>query len=1257
MKRPLLILGVLFIALFLVRGAEYVLEKTLDRQLPALLTEALGLPVRIAPLRADIITLTATTDRFEMGPPDRLSVDVKEVRVSLDWSDLLSGEIRLVTVAGAELMLDVSAWPEGDGSPAEDFADLEQWLPTMLDINLLRYRPADGVETEFHQARWRRSDHEKASLAWQSRFPAGTLDVDIDLASLDDLLWLRSFDASITLATDHEDIPVSELSLKISPASKRAYTVDAKGQLAGMGLTVSASGSESWSLPDRSRTEVETALVKNIQEVVSLIFADGVEDGYQRELAAAVPVLDLPRHDAVMNIGELQFGPAMLHDIGFKLTTSGNFLAATKITASGLYGDLLGSAAIASEGEQWDVALSADLKARQADLGLLSRYVNSEWFAREGRIRLKTRGASWAALLDELTGDLRLNGLYRGSEETPLQFSARLDGSPDRFALEQIELQMGNSKIAGQLDASTRGNRFINLQASADTVDVRFLLAGEDEPTSPGIAIPTFLAWLPDYRLGLDLKADALLLPSFRFEEVSAALDRGAETGELKIAMRDASSGSIQFDLGYEATQRDSVQASLQIGLDKAQLSELFRLGPGALDLRTSGTIELEVEAGTVKEVFTDSSGLAQLDIELREDGDWSRAGRENENIRFNGQTRLAVEGDRIVGIQLEQIDIESLEQDLTGSLSLIATRDPVMVADLTSERLNIDTITDWIPESPAAADEKGVLDFLRDTTAGQVKLHVDRLTWMDRNFDDLVVELDSKPGFFSVENLGFEYRDAAVAGGLTLVWDDERTARLDASASINNLRMLEILDIEEQRIRDNLGAPLAGNLRLKGSGQTLQELLAALDGELLLDSTDDAEQNPERLDITFVRQVDGGQINFRQLKLAGSELQGSLKTTLGSPTHYDLQLAGGTLDLTPWELAQKPTTNNGDQNPNMMEQTAATARGLLGFAAQVLGRKDRPTEAEERIFNSAPLDLNPLRENSLSVRGSLGRLYSGALVAEDLEIDLDLGDGMITLAAKAAQANGGPVVLNAAFDGNATPYALSLDAKGEGFHKSPAQANYPTSLHGILSSNGGSEAELAANLNGQIFIELGRGPVDYGGLNFLTADVATSMIRTLIPGAKDRPPEVRCGVSFMQIQDGVGITPFGYAVQTRSANLLGGVEVNLVEETIRVRFRSRSRQGAGISIGNTFASTVELAGPLGDPRIVPNTPGLLFRGWAAFMTAGLSVLGESVMNRVLASEDPCRPVRQQIQAQVCNTDQVLASSPLACPNTAAATP
>jgi hypothetical protein len=207
-----------------------------------------------------------------------------------------------------------------------------------------------------------------------------------------------------------------------------------------------------------------------------------------------------------------------------------------------------------------------------------------------------------------------------------------------------------------------------------------------------------------------------------------------------------------------------------------------------------------------------------------------------------------------------------------------------------------------------------------------------------------------------------------------------------------------------------------------------------------------------------------------------------------------------------------------------------------------------------------------------------------------------------------------------------------------------------PRSGYVAISSQGENQAELAANVSGAVYLEIGAGPLDYSKLMLLTADVATSAFHTLIPGVDKQQQQLECAVTLGIFKDGIGVTPYGYAARTGQANLVGHIELNLQKEILHMNFSSSSRHGMGISVGNVFSNTVEIEGPLTDPKIIPNTTGLLWRSWAAVLTGGLSVVGESVLKRALASENPCDSVQKHMRKKFCGTPEATGAPALVCP-------
>jgi hypothetical protein len=200
------------------------------------------------------------------------------------------------------------------------------------------------------------------------------------------------------------------------------------------------------------------------------------------------------------------------------------------------------------------------------------------------------------------------------------------------------------------------------------------------------------------------------------------------------------------------------------------------------------------------------------------------------------------------------------------------------------------------------------------------------------------------------------------------------------------------------------------------------------------------------------------------------------------------------------------------------------------------------------------------------------------------------------------------------------------------------------------LKSRGNSQAELAANASGLIFLELGAGPFNDANSALLTASLLTTMFQTLIPGINRQQHQMECGTTVALFENGKGNTPFGFAARTNQANLLGGMSVDLGKETLEMNIDARGRQGLGIDMGTIFSNTVQIRGRLNNPKMVPNPTGLALRTWAAVSTGGLSILGETLLKRVWASDNPCTSVKRIMVERLCPTNPIAASSQMVCP-------
>lgn len=1252
MKRLFLVISLVIIAAAVVGSVDFIVQRSLDRYLPPLLTRELGLPVTLAPIRADTLTLTARTDRLQMGPDSDPAVVATNVSVSLNWRDLLSGEIRLITATGDDLRLKISSWPSSEDPLPTDYHFLDPWLPRSIDLEQMHYIFEDGGTWTIEQGQWRRSADGSADLAWHEQRPAGSFDMEVALASLVDFLGLKEFDSTVTLSVAGESLPDSNFKLQIAPATEAAYALTLAGSVAGMQIESSGSGKQAWAWPTESSSHIKSLYPARVAELVKLFVADGVEDDLEQELQRPLPTLALPFHRGTLKIDEIRVDDEMVHDNEIEFLADGPLLAVTDIKLKGPSGKLRGAAAVVSNNSGWEVAVGADIATRQEDVSLLDRYLEADWFLSAGMIRMKSSGSAWGELLDGMTGLAELEGSHHGAQTTPIKFNAQLGGSPQEFSLENIALQLGDSVVNGEVHFSGGAERKLHIRAEGNDLDLRFLFGEEDTDPHPGVPVPEYLALFPGIDVAWDVDIKGMKLPSFELAEVTYDLSRGSREGHLKLTGTGMQRGKVQLQLDYKTPDSGPTPVTMAIDLERVDLPRVFGQGGSSLDTRTSGRVSFSSSGNDVKEVFEALQGRADLDVEVRDDNDWARAAKAVESLKISGLSNLIIRGDHILGVEIDKIDIASTEQDISGNISIAVDRPKFLIATLDSSHFNLARVLDWLPEVKEASKDKDMLAVLRELNTARLDISISELLWFEEALTDFELRLESGPDRFDVSRLDFRYPGAQVRSKAELTWQGD-TATLAASGQLTSVGIEQF--VEHDRLPESGASPdnMEGDFKLQGSGKTLEDVVAGLSGHIeLAGKPRPAGQKtpPPELDIDLQRVEHGMSANVNKLVLAGSDLKGIVYFAEKPRRQVDIKLDGGVLDLEPWELQSRQDKEDKKEKPDARERATRFIGEFLSAPARIFGDDGEVTEPGDRIFSAEPLDLESLQSWDLSVKGKLDKLNSTLGEARGLDIDLQLDHGVLEGRADASYLNGGNGLANLHFDSTATPPTLKGELLLRDTHGNREQSTYPRSAHAKFDSSGSSVAELAGNLNGMGFLEAGKGPIDYGRLTFITTDVATRMFRTLIPGAKDRQPELQCAIALFQSTEGKVITPYGYAARTRTANLLGGIEVDLKKEQITLRFQSRSREGVGLSVGNAFSGSVDIAGPLRAPRIVPNTPGLLFRGWAAFMTGGLSVIGESMFNRALASSNPCDDIRKEIRKDLCKSTQPLNDSQIACP-------
>ncbi|MEZ5572046.1 MAG: hypothetical protein R3E64_08485 [Halioglobus sp.] len=682
-------------------------------------------------------------------------------------------------------------------------------------------------------------------------------------------------------------------------------------------------------------------------------------------------------------------------------------------------------------------------------------------------------------------------------------------------------------------------------------------------------------------------------------------------------------------------------------------IPDMFRQ-QGLLYSRSSGSMNFSGRGKGMSNVFKAMQGESKLSVTVRPDNDWQRTSAAQEVLSFSGNSHLVMNDDRIIGVEIDKLAIDSIDQDLTGNVSLVSGRAPWLVANLESRRLNINSLLDLLPKSTDDATDSALLPSLRKLGAAQLSLQVKSLLAYEIPLSDVSLEISSGPDMLTVTQFDFVTDEGSLKSGGKISWKGT-SANLEVEAQLASIDLDQFLISSE----DFEHVPVSGSGRLLSEGSTTAELLGNLTGYIDLKASDPKPGDPllERraLSMKATRVEDGIHGEISQFLWGESELSGSVLYRRTTPPSVDIKIHSGTVSLLPWEkdfLSTDKKASTEKRGATLGSAARASAKfvgDLLLTPLRFLADDDK-SRAGTKLFSREPLPLDALNEFNMQFSGQLDSLLSTEITAQQLIFEGSIRKGLLALQGSSGKLSEGKGEIKLAIDATAKPPNFELTSSFTNVKGLTGQNTYPRSGFVSLQSKGRSEAEVAANTNGLIYLELGKGPFDYANSALLTTNIASSVFQTLIPGIEREQPTIDCGVTVALFQDGKGVTPYGFAARTNQANLLGRVHVDLGNETIQMSLDSRGRKGVGISVGSIFSNTIQIKGPLTNPSIVPDTTGLAWRGWAAFMTGGLSILGESVIKRVLATENPCTSTKETIVKDLCPKNTIAASSPMVCP-------
>jgi len=298
---------------------------------------------------------------------------------------------------------------------------------------------------------------------------------------------------------------------------------------------------------------------------------------------------------------------------------------------------------------------------------------------------------------------------------------------------------------------------------------------------------------------------------------------------------------------------------------------------------------------------------------------------------------------------------------------------------------------------------------------------------------------------------------------------------------------------------------------------------------------------------------------------------------------------------------------------------------------------KGRKANGDGRVFPAEPLPVGLLKGWDADLALRAARLDVQGVRFTDASADLHLAGGRLSLKPMHAFLAGGQMEGEAVLDVAGTQPDLSLRASARAVDLgavlkalgvealSGGRSDARLDLHG----RGESVRALMASANGETVVSVGEGRLRNETLDWAAGDLLVQVAGALNPLGKSEPATpLSCAALRFTVHDGVATAQRGIAVETAKVQVVGSGTVDLRDEALNITATPRPRGGIGVSLGAPLVGATRLGGTLAAPTMTLDEVGAAHAAvsaGAAVMTGGLSLVGETLLDRLTADPTPCQ--------------------------------
>jgi len=289
-------------------------------------------------------------------------------------------------------------------------------------------------------------------------------------------------------------------------------------------------------------------------------------------------------------------------------------------------------------------------------------------------------------------------------------------------------------------------------------------------------------------------------------------------------------------------------------------------------------------------------------------------------------------------------------------------------------------------------------------------------------------------------------------------------------------------------------------------------------------------------------------------------------------------------------------------------------------------------TQTSEKVFSDDPLDLAVLNKFNASLKIKINDIDHDIIEMKNLYLDATLKNGLLNIEQldiknKRNETLWAKLRLNTKNENQINLLLKTDNIKlGENEALSQHVTGATTNINIELQGKGKSIKKIMGGLNGRITVNVGKGELKQGLIDFIGSNVLLNLVNAINPlSSSSTTSNLECAVIRFDIKDGVATANKSLAMQTDKIQIISSGIINLKNETVELMIKPEARSGVDINL-NSLATMVKLGGPINKPTIKMN---LNAKDTAViysyFATGGATFLAKTLFDSAVRDKSPCK--------------------------------